>query len=235
MLSIENLEVTYGVIKALQNLSMKIEQGEIVALIGANGAGKSTLLRAISGMLRPSAGTIRFRDAPLEDVPAHEIVRRGISHVPEGRAIFSNLTVRENLRIGAYLRQDREAVETDLKRIFDLFPRLKERLQQSAATLSGGEQQMLAISRAMMARPSLLLLDEPSLGLAPIVVQSIFKTIQKINAEGTTILLVEQNAHMALQVANRGYVLQTGQIVITGNGKDLLETDKVKQFYLGEA
>jgi branched-chain amino acid transport system ATP-binding protein len=235
MLSIENLEVTYGVIKALQGLSMKIEQGEIVALIGANGAGKSTLLRAISGMLRPSAGTIRFRDTPLEDVPAHEIVRRGISHVPEGRAIFSNLTVRENLRIGAYLRQDGEAVETDLKRIFDLFPRLKERLQQSAATLSGGEQQMLAISRAMMARPSLLLLDEPSLGLAPIVVQSIFKTIQKINAEGTTILLVEQNAHMALQVANRGYVLQTGQIVITGNGKDLLETDKVKQFYLGEA
>ncbi len=236
MLHIEDLHVSYGAIHALKGVSLRVETGEIVTLIGANGAGKSTLLRAISGLLRPSRGTILYDGGKnLAGMAPHDVVKLGISHVPEGRAIFSNLTVEENLQIGAFLRKDRQGMEEDRERIFGLFPLLKERLRQSAATLSGGEQQMLAISRALMARPRLLLLDEPSLGLAPIVVQAIFKTIREINQAGTPILLVEQNAHMALMVAHRGYVIQTGEVVMEGTGKELLATERVRQFYLGEA
>ena len=236
MLEIEKLHVHYGAVHALKGVSLRVEDGEIVTLIGANGAGKSTLLRVVSGLAPASEGRVGFggrRD--LGRLPSHERVGLGIAHVPEGRAIFANLTVRENLEIGAYLRKDGAAVRRDLDQVLELFPVLGERRGQSAATLSGGEQQMLAIGRALMARPRLLLLDEPSLGLAPLVVQSIFKTIRKINAGGTTILLVEQNAHMALQVAGRGYVLQTGEMVLEGTGKELLEMERVRQFYLGEA
>ncbi len=236
MLAIENLHVHYGAIHALKGVSLHVRAGEAVALIGANGAGKSTLLRAISGLLKPSRGSMVFQGAHLvHNLPPHEIVALGISHVPEGRGIFANLTVEENLRAGAYLRRRRHEVAEDLEWVFKVFPRLKERLGQSAATLSGGEQQMLAISRALMARPRLLLLDEPSLGLAPLVVQAIFRTIQQINADGATILLVEQNAHMALHVAHRGCVIQTGEIVLEGTSKELLATERVRQFYLGEA
>jgi len=236
MLKIENLHVHYGAIHAVKGVSLYVEAGEIVTLIGSNGAGKSTMLRTISGILKPSQGSISLNGkGVIHGLEPHEIVKLGISQVPEGRAIFANLTVLENLQIGAYLRKDSEGVKQDFEKVFALFPRLKERKIQSAATLSGGEQQMLAISRALMAKPKLLLLDEPSLGLAPIVGQSIFKTIQEINRNGTTILLVEQNAHMALTVAHRGYVLQTGELVMEGKGKDLLETERVRQFYLGEA
>lgn len=230
------MHVYYGAIYALKGISLEVSHGEIVTLIGSNGAGKSTLLRAVSGLLKASKGVITFSGSYLlQGMAPHDIVRLGISHVPEGRAIFSNFTVKENLAIGAYLRRDRKEIKNDLDKVFSLFPRLKERLWQSAATLSGGEQQMLAISRALMARPRLLLLDEPSLGLAPLIVQAIFKTIQEINQNGTTILLVEQNAHMALQIAHQGYVLQTGEIVFQGTGKELLATKRVRQFYLGEA
>lgn len=236
MLLIDNLHVHYGAIHALKDVSLEVKNGEIVALIGSNGAGKSTLLRAISGLLKPSEGSMRYREQyNLQGMQPHHIVALGLSHVPEGRAIFANLTVLENLRIGAFLRKDDREVEKDFLKIFNLFPVLKERRSQSAATLSGGEQQMLAISRAMMGRPKLLLLDEPSLGLAPLIVQSIFKTIQEINRDGTTILLVEQNAHMALMISHRGYVLQTGEKVMEGTGKELLATERVRQFYLGEA
>lgn len=236
MLLIDNLHVHYGAIHALKGVSLEVKNGEIVALIGSNGAGKSTLLRAISGLLKPSEGSMRYREQyNLQGMQPHHIVALGLSHVPEGRAIFANLTVLENLRIGAFLRKDDREVEKDFLKIFNLFPVLKERRSQSAATLSGGEQQMLAISRAMMGRPKLLLLDEPSLGLAPLIVQSIFKTIQEINRDGTTILLVEQNAHMALMISHRGYVLQTGEKVMEGTGKELLATERVRQFYLGEA
>lgn len=235
MLEIEDLHVQYGAIRALKGVSLRVEENEIVTLIGANGAGKSTLLKAISGLIRPSRGRVCLRGKDLTGLLPHRVVQSGISYVPEGRAIFSNLTVQENLQIGAHLRKDVAEVQKDGDWVFELFPRLKERSKQSAATLSGGEQQMLAISRALMARPQLLLLDEPSLGLAPIVVQSIFKTIQLLNQRGTTILLVEQNAHMALQVAHRGYVVQTGELVLKGTGKELLATERVRQFYLGEA
>jgi branched-chain amino acid transport system ATP-binding protein len=236
MLKIENLHVHYGAIHAVKGLNIHVDRGEIVTLIGSNGAGKSTILRTISGILKPSQGSISLEGRGfIHGLEPHEIVKMGISQVPEGRAIFANLTVLENLEIGAYLRRDQDGIRQDLEKIFALFPRLQERKSQSAATLSGGEQQMLAISRALMAQPKLLLLDEPSLGLAPLIVQSIFKTIQEINQKGTTILLVEQNAHMALTVANRGYVLQTGELVLEGKGKDLLETERVRQFYLGEA
>lgn len=236
MLRIEDLHVYYGAIHALKGVSLQIDQGEIVTLIGCNGAGKSTLLRTVSGLNKPRQGSIVFEGFhPVHGLASHEIVRLGISHVPEGRAIFANLSVMENLEVGSYLRRDQQEVKEDLAWIFELFPRLKERRQQSAATLSGGEQQMLAISRALMGRPRLLLLDEPSLGLAPLVVQSIFKTIQQINQKGTTVLLIEQNAHMALQVAHRGYVIQTGEMVLEGTGKELLATERVRQFYLGEA
>ncbi len=234
MIEIDQLHVHYGAIHALKGVSLRVSTGEIVTLIGANGAGKSTLLRAISGLLKPSRGSIRFQKTCLNGMAPHEVVRLGISHVPEGRAIFANLSVLENLEMGAYLRRDQQQIEKDFEWIFELFPRLSERRKQSAATLSGGEQQMLAISRALMARPRLLLMDEPSLGLAPLIVQSIFKTIQQINQNGTTILLVEQNAHMALRVAHRGYVIQTGEVVLDGSGKELLATERVRQFYLGE-
>lgn len=236
MLEIKDLHVHYGAICALKGVSLHVPEGKIITLIGANGAGKSTLLRTLSGLLKSTSGSILFRGSHrVHEIMPHKIVNLGITHAPEGRAIFANLSVEENLEIGAYLRRDRRAIEKDYTWVFDLFPRLKERRKQSAATLSGGEQQMLAIGRALMAKPQLLLLDEPSLGLAPLLVQTIFKTIQNINQNKTTILLVEQNAHMALQIAHFGYVLQTGEIVLKGTGKELLATERVRQFYLGEA
>jgi branched-chain amino acid transport system ATP-binding protein len=235
LLTVDNLHVAYGGVHALQGVSLSVAPGEIVTLIGSNGAGKTTLLRAISGLVRPTAGTIVFdRTVRLDQIPPHTIVREGISHVPEGRQVFGNLTVRENLELGAYQRTNRTEIRATMQRVFDLFPILSERLRQAAATLSGGEQQMLAIGRALMARPQLLLLDEPSLGLAPLVVQTIFAIIREINAQGTTILLVEQNAHMALRVAQRGYVMQTGQIVLEDSGANLLASPEVRAAYLGE-
>ena len=220
---------------AVQGVSLHVAPGEIVALIGSNGAGKTTLLRAVSGLVRPSAGSIVFDGGQrLDRLPAHAIVRAGVSHVPEGRQVFGNLTVRENLELGAYQRRDRAASRATLERVFELFPVLKERLPQSASTLSGGEQQMLAIGRALMAQPRLMLLDEPSLGLAPLVVQTIFAIVREINSAGTTILLVEQNAHMALRIAHRGYVLQTGTVVLEDSGANLLASPEVRGAYLGE-
>jgi len=235
LLAVTDLHVSYGAVHALQGVSLAVNIGEIVTLIGSNGAGKSTLLRCVSGLVRASAGQIIFdKTVRLDRLPPHTIVREGISHVPEGRQVFANLTVRENLQIGAYQHNDREEIRETMERAFELFPVLRERQQQSAATLSGGEQQMLAIGRALMARPQLLLLDEPSLGLAPLVVQKIFAIIREINAQGTTILLVEQNAHLALRVANRGYVLQTGRIVFEDSGANLLKSPEVRAAYLGE-
>ena len=236
LLSVENLEVRYGAIRAIQDVTLHIDGGEIVTLIGANGAGKSTLLRAISGLLKPAAGRIVWdaaRATDLSHLPPHAIVRLGISHVPEGRQIFPNLTTRENLLLGAYQRHDRRQVADDLRKCFTLFPVLSERQSQRAGTLSGGEQQMLAIARALMARPRLLLLDEPSLGLAPLIVRRIFDIIREINGNGTTIFLVEQNAHMALSVAHRGYVLQTGQVIMSDKAASLLQDPEVKKAYLG--
>jgi branched-chain amino acid transport system ATP-binding protein len=233
MLEIENLDVHYGGIHALKGVSLKVDKGEVVTLIGANGAGKTTTLRAISGLVKPSGGGVKFNGERITNVPPHVIVQRGLVHAPEGRGIFSNMTVDENLQIGAFLRDDNAAVAKDRKHALDLFPRLRERLSQNAGTLSGGEQQMLAIARALMSRPRLLLLDEPSLGLAPQVVALIFKIVKTIAAEGTTILLVEQNAHMALGVANRAYVLEVGQIVLEGPAKDLAKDDKIRKAYLG--
>ncbi|RKQ84681.1 ABC transporter ATP-binding protein [Brockia lithotrophica] len=233
MLKIENVHVYYGRIHALKGISLTVEPGEIVTLIGANGAGKTTLLRAISGLVPVREGTITFEGRPLTRLKAEEIVRLGISHVPEGRRIFANMTVRENLALGAYLRRDPKEVAESLERVFALFPRLKERLQQKAGTLSGGEQQMLAIARALMARPRLLLLDEPSLGLAPLLVRQIFATLKEINEQGTTLLLVEQNAHMALSVAHRGYVLETGRIVLADTAERLRASEEVRAAYLG--
>jgi branched-chain amino acid transport system ATP-binding protein len=236
MLAVENLAVAYGAITALHGVTLNIRASEIVTLIGSNGAGKTTLLRTISGLLRPTAGTVTFSTAggessPLQRMRPHEIVRAGISHVPEGRQIFPQLTVRENLLIGAYQRKD--DVAADVERCHHLFPILKERERQKAGTLSGGEQQMLAIGRALMARPKLLLLDEPSLGLAPLIVRKIFDIIREINAEGTTIFLVEQNAHMALKIAHRAYVLQTGRVVMTDSAANLLANPEVQKAYLG--
>lgn len=235
LLSIKNLDVRYGAVAALRGVSLDVAAGEIVTLIGSNGAGKSTLLRAISGLHRPSAGEVVWNgDTQLQKLPAHVVVSAGISHVPEGRQVFANLTVDENLALGAYQRKDKREVEASLARVRELFPILQERGQQLSATLSGGEQQMLAIGRALMAKPKLLLLDEPSLGLAPLVVQLIFKVIVDINESGTTVLLVEQNAHMALRIAHRGYVLQTGQIVLSGTGQELLASPEVRAAYLGD-
>ncbi|HVN85797.1 MAG TPA: ABC transporter ATP-binding protein [Candidatus Binatia bacterium] len=235
LLAITDLHVSYGAVHALQGVSLSVNAGEIVTLIGSNGAGKSTLLRCVSGLVPAAAGEIVFdKTVRLNRLAAHTIVREGISHVPEGRQIFANLSVRENLLLGAYRHHDREEIRETMERAFTLFPVLRERQQQSASTLSGGEQQMLAIGRALMARPQLLLLDEPSLGLAPLVVQKIFAIIQEINAQGTTILLVEQNAHMALRVAQRGYVLQAGCVVLEGAGTDLLKSPEVRAAYLGE-
>jgi branched-chain amino acid transport system ATP-binding protein len=233
LLEVKGLDVHYGAIHALKGVNITVEEKQIVTLIGANGAGKSTTLRAISGLVRPSAGSIRFNGHEIGGRAPHGIVRAGIAHAPEGRGIFANLSVDDNLEIGAYIRTDREAIQQDRERALTLFPRLKERLKQSAGTLSGGEQQMLAIARALLARPKLLLLDEPSLGLAPTVVQTIFQIIRDINASGTTILLVEQNAHMALQVAHHGYVLEVGEIAMGDRADRLAASDEVRKAYLG--
>ena len=232
VLSIRGLEVGYGTIAALHGIDLDVEKGEIVTLIGANGAGKTTTLRTISGLLKPRKGEVTFNGQSITGIKPHVITARGISHVPEGRGIFSNLSVQDNLELGAYLRKDKIS-QAEYDRVFSLFPVLKDRIKQNAGTLSGGEQQMLAISRALMSKPAVLLLDEPSLGLAPQMVQTIFRVIREINAEGTTILLVEQNAHMALHTANYGYVLEVGQIVMQGKAKELAESDEVRKAYLG--
>ncbi len=233
MLRVEGLDVYYGAVHALKGVTVRAEAGEIVTLIGANGAGKSTLLRAISGLVPARAGSIRFEGRELARVPAHEIVGLGISQSPEGRMVFANLSVEDNLELGAYRRRDRAGIAADRDEAYRLFPRLLERRKQNAGTLSGGEQQMLAIARALMSRPRLLLLDEPSLGLAPLLVREIFKTIQEINRRGVTVLLVEQNAHMALAVAERGYVLETGRVRLEDRAAALLANDEVRQAYLG--
>jgi branched-chain amino acid transport system ATP-binding protein len=234
MLSIENLSVSYGAIRALDGISMQVEAGQIVTLIGANGAGKSTTLRTISGLTAASSGRILFEGRDITKTPPSQIVRLGIGQSPEGRRVFANMSVRENLELGSFTRKDSAAIRSDYDRVLTLFPRLKERLRQNAGTLSGGEQQMLAIGRALMARPKLLLLDEPSLGLAPFLVRDIFHIIADINRQGATVLLVEQNAHMALGIAHRGYVLETGRIVLSDTASALLQTDEVKKAYLGE-
>ena len=232
LLSVRNLEVSYGNIPALRGIDLEVRKGEIVTLIGANGAGKTTTLRTISGLLKPRVGEVTYDGRNITGTKPHIITAMGVSHVPEGRGIFANLTVADNLELGAYLRKDK-IKQSEYDRIFTLFPVLQERIKQSAGTLSGGEQQMLAISRALMSKPQVLLLDEPSLGLAPQMVQTIFRVIKEINAEGTTILLVEQNAHMALVTANRGYVMETGRIVLTDDTKVLLTSDRIKKAYLG--
>jgi branched-chain amino acid transport system ATP-binding protein len=233
MLKITNLNVYYGGIHALSDVNIEVNEGEIVTLIGANGAGKTSTLRAVSGLVTPSSGTIEFEGKNITKVPAHKIPYLGISHVPEGRRIFASMTVAENLQLGAYRRKDKAEIEKDFESVFAKFPRLKERLKQRAGTLSGGEQQMLAMGRALMSRPKILLLDEPSMGLAPIVVQEIFSIIQDINKSGTTVLLVEQNANMALSIANRAYVIETGRITLEGKASDLLNDESVKKAYLG--
>lgn len=233
LLEVSDLNVYYGAIHALQGISFNVDEGEIVTLIGANGAGKSTTLKTISGLLNPRAGQIKLRDVPIINRPAEDIVKMGVIHVPEGRKIFAPLTVQENLEMGAFTRKDVGEIRTSMERVFKSFPRLKERLNQLGGTLSGGEQQMLAIGRGMMAKPKLLLLDEPSMGLAPILVEEIFSIVQEINAQGVSILLVEQNALMALSVAHRGYVLETGRMVLTGTGRELLENPLVMEAYLG--
>jgi branched-chain amino acid transport system ATP-binding protein len=235
LLALEDVHVQYGGIRALKGISLSVEEGQIVTLVGANGAGKSTTLRAISGLLRPNPGTIRFAGRSIVGVPPHRIVGLGVSHVPEGRIVFANLSVADNLELGAYLRRDRKGIEEDRKRVFALFPRLEERARQSSGTLSGGEQQMLAMGRALMARPKLLLMDEPSLGLAPLLVREIFGVIRAIRERGTTIVLVEQNARMALAVADVGYVLETGTIGLTGRADALLSNPSVQEAYLGGA
>lgn len=233
MLEVNDIHSYYGNIHALKGISLQVEAGEIVTLIGANGAGKSTTLRTVSGLMKPRHGSIFLEGEDLWKYPAHEIVKKGVSLVPEGRGVFSRLSVSENLDMGAFPRSDTAQIEEDRERVFKLFPRLKERRNQVAGTLSGGEQQMLATARALMARPRLLLMDEPSMGLAPTLVESVFGTIEEINREGTTILLVEQNAHMALQVADRGYVLQTGEIVLSDSSEALRKNDMVQKAYLG--
>jgi branched-chain amino acid transport system ATP-binding protein len=234
MLTLENISVSYGAIKALKGVSMRVEQGEVVTLIGANGAGKTTTLRTITGLLSPTEGRILFEGDEISGKPTHQLVARGISMSPEGRGVFANLTVRENLHMGAYLKKNKAEIAEDLQRGFRMFPRLKERESQKAGTLSGGEQQMLAMARALMSRPRLLLLDEPSLGLAPLVVHTIFEAIDEIRGEGTTILLVEQNAHAALKHSDRAYVLETGRIVMEGPSKEFAADPRIKEAYLGE-
>jgi len=233
LLELTNLHVSYGAIAALRGVDLHVDQGEIVTLIGGNGAGKTTTLKTISALLKPTDGTITFDGQSIAGVAPHKLVARGLSHVPEGRGTFSNLTVKENLRLGAYTRRDKAGIAHDLDEVLTLFPRLKERLAQVAGTLSGGEQQMLAIGRALLAKPRLLLLDEPSLGLAPQLVRLIFDIIRQINSRGTTVLLVEQNANMALAIAHRAYVLQSGQIVKQGVARELLQDPDVKKAYLG--
>jgi branched-chain amino acid transport system ATP-binding protein len=235
LLEIENLHSYYGHVHALKGISLEVEEGEIVTLIGANGAGKTTTLRTVSGLLPPREGRVVFDGQLLNGVPAHQIVNMGISQAPEGRKVFATLTVQENLNMGAYsLGGDRQAIEENRKRVFELFPRLEERKSQVAGTLSGGEQQMLSIGRALMARPKLLMLDEPSLGLAPMLVKAIFETIQEINQGGVTILLVEQNARAALRLADKGYVLETGRTILSGSAEELIRDERVRKAYLGE-
>lgn len=233
MLKVEDINVYYGNIQSLKGVTLEINQGEIVTLIGANGAGKSTLLKTISGLLKPKNGQVLYEGKSIGGKQAQAIVKQGISHVPEGRRVFANMTVQENLELGAFLRKDKAGMKEDMERVYVLFPRLLERLKQQAGTLSGGEQQMLAMGRALMARPKLLLLDEPSMGLAPLLVKTIFRIIEEINATGTTILLVEQNANLALSIADRAYVVETGRIVLAGTAEELTSSEKVKMAYLG--
>ena len=232
MIQIKDLNVFYGGIHALKGLDFTVNKGEIVSLVGANGAGKTTTLRAISGVL-PYKGEVSFEGKSLAGISTHKIVRQGIAHSPEGRGVFPNLTVLENLEMGAFIRSDRKEIQKDLEHCYELFPRLRERLKQAAGTLSGGEQQMLAMSRALMSRPKLLMLDEPSLGLAPLIVAQIFEIVKKVNAEGMTVLLVEQNARMALEISHRAYVVETGKIILSGTGRDLLTDSRVIDSYLG--
>jgi len=235
MLRIDNLSVHYGGIHALQGIGFEVPDGKIVTLIGANGAGKSTTLKAIIGLVSASSGNVSWNGENLTGMMTKDIVKKGVVLVPEGRRVFPNLTVDENLSLGAFSRTDKPAIASDRDKVFSLFPRLKERMKQKAGTLSGGEQQMLAVGRALMSRPKLLMMDEPSLGLAPLIVKMIFDIVREINREGTTVLLIEQNAKAALEVADRGYVLETGRITLTGSGKDLLADDRVRSAYLGEA
>jgi branched-chain amino acid transport system ATP-binding protein len=233
LLELEGVDALYGRIRALRGVTISVDQGEVVALIGSNGAGKTTTLRTISGLMHPPSGSIRFGGADISRMAAHQIVGLGICQSPEGRRLFPRMQVIDNLRMGAFLRKDRDGIQKDMDRVYELFPRLKERTTQLAGTLSGGEQQMLAIGRALMSKPKLLMLDEPSLGLAPILVETIFQIVREINAQGIPILLVEQNAHKALEVAHRAYVLETGSIVKTGSGKELLDSPDVQRAYLG--
>lgn len=233
MLKVENLVVNYGMINAVRDVSFEVNQGEIVSLIGANGAGKSTILRTISGLIKPASGNITYEDNNLLTYAPRKIVAEGLSQVPEGRHVFKGMSVKENLELGAFLRKDKEGIEADMESVYQRFPILLERKNQDAATLSGGEQQMLAMGRALMSKPRLLLLDEPSMGLAPIFIKEIFNIIEAINKQGTTVLLIEQNAKMALTIASRGYVLETGKVVLSGTGQELLESDEVQKAYLG--
>ena len=233
MLEVKNIQVAYGKIIAVKDISVTVNEGEIVTLIGSNGAGKSTTLRTISGLIKPKSGEITFNGKRIDGMPGHEIVGMGICHSPEGRRIFPRMTVKENLELGAFLRNDKAAVNADMDRVLDLFPRLKERIKQTAGTMSGGEQQMLAVSRALMGDPKLLLLDEPSMGLAPVLVELIFDTIVKIRKQGITILLIEQNATAALEVADRAYVLESGKVKMSGSAAELRSDDKVTKAYLG--
>ena len=234
MLAVKDLEVYYGVIQAIKGISFHVEEGEVIALIGANGAGKTTTLQTITGMLNAQAGSIQFEGTELTKIPGHKIVSMGMAHVPEGRRVFAQLSVLENLKLGAYTRKDKTEIEESLKRVYKSFPRLEERKNQLAGTLSGGEQQMLAMGRALMSKPRIVLMDEPSMGLSPIFVEEIFNIIKEISAEGTTVLLVEQNAKKALSIADRAYVLETGKIVLEGDAKDLLNDESIKKAYLGE-
>lgn len=232
MLELNNLNVYYGAIHALKNINLKVNEGEVVTLIGANGAGKSTTLKAVSGMLKPRTGEIIFNGNKINSLSAPDIVKLGMSHVPEGRRVFSKMNVMENLEMGAFTRNDKDGIKQDIERVFNLFPILKERMEQISGTLSGGEQQMLAIGRGLMSRPKLILLDEPSMGLAPLIVKEIFSIIKEINDTGTTVMLVEQNANMALNASDRAYIIRNGEIDIEGNSKDLLKDEKVKKAYL---
>lgn len=233
MLKVENLNVHYGNIHALKNISFEIGKGEIVTLIGANGAGKTSTLQAVSGMIKPSSGVITLKGKNIMNTEASKLVPLGMAHVPEGRRVFAKMSVEENLQLGAYILNDKKQINEDIEKMYTRFPRLKERRKQFAGTMSGGEQQMLAMARALMSRPEIVLMDEPSMGLAPILVQEIFEIIKEINNSGTTVLLVEQNANMALQIANRAYVLETGEVVLSGEGKELLNNDQVRRAYLG--
>ena len=234
MLEVKNLEVYYGVIQAIKGISFEVNEGEVIALIGANGAGKTTTLQTITGMLQPKAGEIIFEGKDISKIPGHKIVSMGMAHVPEGRRVFAELSVYENLKLGAYTRKDKKEIEETLARVYKSFPRLEERKHQLAGTLSGGEQQMLAMGRALMSHPKIILMDEPSMGLSPIFVNEIFDIIKSVSASGTTVLLVEQNAKKALSIADRAYVLETGKIVLSGKASDLLNNDSIKKAYLGE-